>query len=104
MKPYVVNGYSSSHMYDFGGPREARYTYYSDIRPHPTASPGPTAFDGTCMTYFCDSEEAATQLAKYMASKHANTHWMVSKVDYVYQSTPGPVKAGRLSDKGFLPV
>lgn len=102
MKPYVVNGYSSGHTYDFGGPREARYTYYADSRT-PT-NPVPTAFDGTTLTYFCDSEEGAITLAKYMASKHANTHWMVSKVDYVYQSTPGPVKAGRLSDKGFLPV
>ena len=103
MKPYVVNGYSSGHVYDFGGPREARYTYYADSR-SPNANASPTSFDGMVLTYFCDSEEAATQLAKYMASKHANTHWMVSKVDYVFQSTPGPVKAGRLSDKGFLPV
>jgi hypothetical protein len=102
MKPYTVVGLNPHDLFDMGGPREARFTYWAHAHYEKDINPGD--YNGKVNVYFCDTEQAAAELAKYLSSKAANIYWMVAKNMHTFQSAPGPVKQGKFTDKGLLPV
>jgi hypothetical protein len=102
MKQYTVVGLNPNDLYDIGGPREARHTYWTHTQYEKDSNPG--NYDGKVKLYFCDTEVAANALAAYLATKAPNIYWMASKNLTSYQSAPGPVKKAAFTEQGLLPT